>query len=230
LTRAAEEIRQPKGKEGREGKVEQNVGRGITVPGPPFSEPLTKRVFDLLLATFGLVLFSPVWILISVAIYFEDGRPSLFIQKRVGKGGEKFTAYKFRTIYRRYDREVAQGVAVHSDDKKVMRVGRVLRRTALNELPQLLNIFRGDMSFVGPRPEPPEFIAAYEKEVPNLGRIRYQIRPGLTGIAQVFGPHNMDPRNKLRYDLLYMRKRSFWLDIKLIGMSVWNTISAKWDT
>ncbi len=193
------------------------------------ADPLHKRVFDLALAGSGFLFFLPVWILISAAIYFEDGRPILFIQKRVGKGGREFTAYKFRTIYRKYDREVAQGVAVHSDDKKVMRVGRILRRTALNELPQLLNILRGDMSFVGPRPEPPEFIAAYEKEVPNLGRIRYQIRPGLTGIAQVFGPHNMDPRNKLRYDLLYMRKRSFWLDIKLIGMSVWNTISAKWD-
>jgi len=201
----------------------------ICMTAPPCPESLTKRLFDFSLASFGLILFAPVWILICVAIYLEDGRPILFIQKRVGKHGREFTAYKFRTIYRKYDREVAQGVAVHSDDKKVMRVGRILRRTALNELPQLLNILRGDMSFVGPRPEPPEFIAAYEKEVPNLGRLRYQIRPGLTGIAQVFGPHNMNPRNKLRYDLFYMRKRSFWLDIKLIGISVWNTVSAKWD-
>ena len=209
-----------------EPKLETKVAplKGVTPP-----EPLSKRLFDLGLGTFGLVLFSPLWILTSVAIYLEDGGPILFIQKRVGKGGREFTAYKFRTIYKRFDAEVAKGVAVHSDDKKVMRVGRILRRTAFNELPQLLNILKGDMSFVGPRPEPPEFIAAYEKEVPNLGRLRYQIRPGLTGIAQVFGPHNMNPRNKLRYDLLYMRRRSFWLDIKLIGMSVWNTISAKWD-
>jgi len=197
---------------------------------PPCPESLTKRLFDFSLASFGLLLFAPVWILICVAIYLEDGRPILFIQKRVGKDGKEFTAYKFRTIYSRYDKEVAQAVAVDSDDHRVMRVGKLLRKTAMNELPQLLNILKGDMSFVGPRPEPPEFIAAYEKEVPNLGQIRYQIRPGLTGIAQVFGPHNMAPRNKLRYDLLYMRKRSFWLDIKLIGMSVWNTISAKWDT
>ncbi len=193
------------------------------------ADPLPKRVFDLALAGSGFLFFLPVWILISAAIYFEDGRPILFIQKRVGKGGKEFTAYKFRTIYSRYDKEVAQAVAVDSDDHRVMRVGKLLRKTAMNELPQLLNILKGDMSFVGPRPEPPEFIAAYEKEVPNLGRIRYQVRPGLTGIAQVFGPHNMHPRNKLRYDLLYMRKRTFWLDIKLIGMSVWNTISAKWD-
>lgn len=194
-----------------------------------FPEPLTKRAFDLTLSSFGFLFFLPVWMLISVAIYLEDGRPILFIQKRVGKGGKKFTAYKFRTIYKRFDDQVARGVAVHSDDRMVMGVGRILRKTAMNELPQLLNILKGDMSFVGPRPEPPEFIAAYEKEVPNLGQIRYQIRPGLTGIAQVFGPHNMNPRNKLRYDLLYMRKRSFWLDIKLIGMSVWNTVRAKWD-
>ena len=192
-------------------------------------EPVTKRLFDCVLATVGLLLFAPVWLLISVAIYLEDRRPILFVQKRVGKGGKEFTAFKFRTIYRRYDDQLSRAVAVHSDDEKVTRVGRFLRKTALNELPQLLNILRGDMSFVGPRPEPPEFIAAYEKEVPNLGRIRYQIRPGLTGIAQVYGPHNMAPRNKLRYDLLYMRRRSFWLDMKLIGMSVWNTVRGKWD-
>ena len=192
-------------------------------------EPIAKRVFDVVLAGAGLVLSSPMWIFISVAIYLEDGRPILFVQKRVGKGGKEFTAYKFRTIYRRYDDQVTQAVAMHSDDRRIMKIGRILRKTALNELPQLLNILRGDMSFVGPRPEPPEFIAAYEKEVPNLGRMRYQVRPGLTGIAQVYGPHNMAPRNKLRYDLLYMRKRSFWLDIKLIGMSVWNTITGRWD-
>ena len=194
------------------------------------AEPLTKRVFDLTLAAVGLLLSLPLWIVISVAIYLEDGRPLLFIQKRVGKNGKEFTAYKFRTIYRRYDDQVGHALALHAEDKKVTRVGKVLRRTALNELPQLLNILRGDMSFVGPRPEPPEFIAAYEKEVPNLGRMRYQVRPGLTGIAQVYGPHNMAPRNKLRYDLFYMRRRSFWLDMKLIGMSVWNTLRAKWDT
>ncbi len=210
--------------------MNQNVSKeAVIVLGPPLREPLAKRLFDLVLASSGFAFFLPLWILISVAIYLEDGRPILFIQNRVGKDGREFRSYKFRTIYRRYDDEMAQAVAVHSDDHRVMLVGRLLRKTALNELPQLLNILRGDMSFVGPRPEPPEFIAAYEKQVPNLGRIRYQIRPGLTGIAQVFGPHNMDPRNKLRYDLLYMRKRSFWLDIKLIGMSVWNTISAKWD-
>jgi len=185
-------------------------------------EPITKRVFDVLLAGAGLVLSAPLWVLI--------GMPILFIQKRVGKGGREFTAFKFRTIYRRYDDQLGRAVAVHCEDEKVTRMGRILRKTALNELPQLLNILRGDMSFVGPRPEPPEFIAAYEKHVPNLGRLRYQVRPGLTGIAQVYGPHNMAPRNKLRYDLLYMRKRSFWLDLKLIAMSVWNTLRGRWDT
>ncbi len=210
--------------------MNQNVSKeAVIVLGPPLREPLAKRLFDLVLASSGFAFFLPLWILISVAIYLEDGRPILFIQNRVGKDGREFRSYKFRTIYRRYDDEMAQAVAVHAADHRVMWVGRILRKTAMNELPQLLNILKGDMSFVGPRPEPPEFIAAYEKEVPNLRQIRYQIRPGLTGIAQVFGPHNMDPRNKLRYDLLYMRKRSFWLDIKLIGMSVWNTISAKWD-
>jgi lipopolysaccharide/colanic/teichoic acid biosynthesis glycosyltransferase len=202
----------------------------LTASSPPFPEPPTKRVFDLTLAAVGLLLSLPLWIVISVAIYLEDGRPILFIQKRVGKDGKEFIAYKFRTIYRRYDDQVGHALALHAEDKKVTRVGKVLRRTALNELPQLLNILRGEMSFVGPRPEPPEFIAAYEKEVPNIGKIRYQIRPGLTGIAQIFGRHNASPRNKLRYDLLYMRKRSFWLDVKLMTVSVWNTLRAKWDT
>lgn len=192
-------------------------------------DPLWKRSFDIALASFGFLLFLPMWVLISVAIYLEDGRPILFVQKRVGKGGKEFTAYKFRTIYKRFNDQVAKGIAVHSDDQMVMRIGRILRKTAMNELPQLLNILKGDMSFVGPRPEPPEFIAAYEQRIPNLGRLRYQVRPGLTGIAQVYGPHDMDPRNKLRYDLLYMRKRSFGLDLRLIAMSVWNTVRAKWD-
>ena len=201
----------------------------MTVSSPPFAEPVTKRVFDLGLAALGLLLSLPLWTLVSVAIYLEDGRPVLFSQRRVGKNGKEFIAYKFRTIYRRYDDQVGHAVALHAEDEKVTRVGRMLRKTALNELPQLLNILRGEMSFVGPRPEPPEFIAAYEKEVPNIGKIRYQIRPGLTGIAQIFGRHNTYPRNKLRYDLLYMRRQSLWLDIKLIGMSVWNTIWARWD-
>ena len=195
-----------------------------------FPEPLTKRVFDFGLAGCGLLLSLPLWFVISVAIYLEDGRPILFIQKRVGKDGKEFIAYKFRTIYRRYDDQVGRAVALHAEDEKVTRVGRMLRKTALNELPQLLNILRGEMSFVGPRPEPPEFITAYEKEVPNIGKIRYQVRPGLTGIAQVYGRHNASPRDKLRYDLLYMRKRSFWLDVKLMTVSVWNTLRAKWDT
>jgi lipopolysaccharide/colanic/teichoic acid biosynthesis glycosyltransferase len=124
--------------------MNENISKeALIVLGPPLCEPMTKRLFDLVLASSGFAFFLPLWILISVAIYLEDGRPILFIQKRVGKGGREFTAYKFRTIYHKYDREIAQGVAVHSDDKKVMRVGRILRRTALNELPQLLNILRG---------------------------------------------------------------------------------------
>jgi len=228
MMRAPREIGALEDQEDREGKMKQQVGREEALR-PFFPEPLTKRIFDLVLAAFGFLFFLPLWTLICVGIYLEDGRPILFVQKRVGKGGKEFTAYKFRTIYKRYDDQVAKGVVVHADDRTVTRVGRFLRKTALNELPQLLNILRGDMSFVGPRPEPPEFIAAYEKEVPNLGRMRYQVRPGLTGIAQVYGPHNMAPRNKLRYDLLYMRRRSFWLDMKLIGMSVWNTVRARWD-
>ncbi len=202
---------------------------GLPAEGSQPRESRAKRFLDVFLASIGLALFLPVWILISVAILLEDGRPILFVQRRVGKGGKEFTAYKFRTIYRRYDDEVRQAVAVHSDDHRVMVLGRLLRKTALNELPQLLNILRGDMSFVGPRPEPPDFIRAYEREVPDIGRIRYQIRPGLTGIAQVFGRHNARPRDKLRYDLLYMRKQSFWLDLKLLGISVWRTIRVRWD-
>jgi lipopolysaccharide/colanic/teichoic acid biosynthesis glycosyltransferase len=227
--REPQEVGALEDQKGTDYKMEKRVGKE-EVPRLFFPEPLTKRIFDLVLAASGFLLFLPLWTLISLAIYLEDGRPILFIQKRVGKGGKVFTAYKFRTIYKRFDDQVAKGVAVHSDDRMVTRVGRILRRTAMNELPQLLNILRGDMSFVGPRPEPPEFIAAYEREVPNLGRMRYQVRPGLTGIAQVYGPHDMNPRNKLRYDLLYMRKRSFGLDIKLIALSIWNTVTAQWDS
>jgi lipopolysaccharide/colanic/teichoic acid biosynthesis glycosyltransferase len=199
------------------------------VEDPAIIESAAKRCLDAGLALIGLLVSLPVWVVISVAIWLEDGGPIFFIQQRVGKGGREFTAYKFRTIYKRFDREMAGVAATHANDHRVMRLGRLLRRTALNELPQLLNILRGDMSFVGPRPEPPEFLDRYEESVPHMRQLRYQLRPGLTGIAQLFGKHNSRPRDKLRYDLLYMRRRTLGLDLKLIGLSIWNTLCARWD-
>ena len=114
------------------------------------------------------------------------------------------------------------------NDGRVTRVGRVLRATALDELPQLLNIFKGDMSFVGPRPERPELVERFQREVPDYDQ-RFAVRPGLTGPAQIYGQYGSHPRDKLRYDLLYIKNQSLWLDLKLIALSFWITLRGKWE-
>lgn len=188
-----------------------------------------KRPLDIGLSAAGLVLSSPIWLLTTLAILIEDGRPVFFSQRRVGRHGKEFVMIKFRTLSKDYGNKTL-GFGISSTAAvQVTRTGKFLRKTAMNELPQLLNILRGDMSFVGPRPEPPEFVEEYEKEVPNFRLLRYQVRPGLTGVAQVYGKHLSPPWRKLRYDLFYIRKRSLWLDLRLIFLSLWTTLRTKWD-
>lgn len=193
-----------------------------------------KRPFDIGLSFFGLVLSSPLWILIPVLIKIEDGGPVFYSQDRVGQGGRIFRALKFRSM--RTDAEKDGPQQAVERDPRITRIGRVLRATAMDELPQLVNIFKGDMSFVGPRALRP-----HEKEVhgdPDRRNIqdipgyreRHAVRPGLTGLTQVFLPGETPRRRKFRYDLLYIRRRSFWLDLKLIFLSFWITFRGKWES
>ena len=204
--------------------------------GPaPAPQRFAKRAFDACLAASGLIGSSPLWALFAVAIKLEDGGPVFYGQERVGQGGRTFFVWKFRTMIP--DAEAAVGpVQATERDPRVTRVGRVLRATALDELPQLWNIFRGDMSFVGPRALRPG-----EIEVLGSGRVerledvsgfarRCTVRPGLTGIAQIFAPRDIPRRAKFRYDALYLQRPGFWLDLRLILLSFWITFRGRWES
>ena len=194
-----------------------------------------KRPFDMLLSFIGLLISSPLWLLFSILIKIEDGGPIFYRQERVGKKEKNFKAYKFRSMIRDAEKD-GRPVQATEHDPRVTRIGRLLRVTAMDELPQLLNIFKGDMSFVGPRalrPEEREAGGGGEvmplHEIPGFER-RQTVRPGLTGVAQIFLPADASRRRKFRYDLLYIRQISFWLDLKLIFLSFWITFRGKWES
>ncbi len=188
---------------------------------------MLKRLFDIALSAAGLVLSSPSWALIALAIQWEDGDPVFYRQRRVGKDGREFTSLKFRSMVA--DSDATWGVVpAAANDCRVTQTGRLLRATAMDELPQLWNILRGDMSFVGPRPEWVELVKKFRQEIPSFDR-RHAVRPGLTGLAQVYGHSEIPRRQKLRYDLLYIRKQSFWLDLRLILLSFLFTLTGKWE-
>ncbi|MCX6574869.1 MAG: sugar transferase [Candidatus Aminicenantes bacterium] len=194
-----------------------------------------KRPFDIVISSLGIVLSSPVWLLIALLIWLEDRGPVFYPQDRVGKGGRIFKALKFRSMIKEAEREQGPVQAVENDPR-VTKVGRILRATAMDELPQLLNILRGDMSFVGPRalrPHEKEVRANPEtkdiEDIPGYQE-RHEVRPGLTGLTQVYLPGDTPRRNKFRTDLLYIKKRSFWLDMKLIVLSFWITFRGKWES
>jgi lipopolysaccharide/colanic/teichoic acid biosynthesis glycosyltransferase len=198
----------------------------------PISWP--KRALDVALSGFGLLLSAPLWAAIAAAVKIEDGGPVFFTQPRVGEGLRTFNALKFRSMIPNADAGVGALQAARHDPR-ITRVGRVLRATAMDELPQLWNIFRGDMSFVGPRALRPGEIEVNAAggptditDIPGYER-RHCIRPGLTGVAQIFAPRDIVRRNKFRYDLLYIRRRSFWLDVKLIALSFWISFRGKWE-
>ena len=170
-----------------------------------------KRLFDFILATVGIVILSPLAILFALLVKLEDGRSIFYTQDRWGKKGRRFQVYKFRTMV---------------DGDRVTRVGRFLRATAMDELPQLFNIWRGDMSFVGPRAFSADEL---DPAVPGFSE-RHQIRPGLTGPAQIFAPRYASIHEKFRYDLNYVRHHPFKEDIRFLFLSVWITLRGKWES
>ncbi len=198
-------------------------------------EKAFKRVFDICLSVVGIVGSFPVWLLIALLIWLEDGGPIFNQQERIGKDGQIFEILKFRSMVK--DAEKAFGpVQAKENDPRVAKVGRVLRATAMDELPQLINILKGDMSFVGPRPLRPEEVEVRGnpntksiKEIPGYSE-RSAVKPGLTGLAQVYLPTDALRKKKFRYDLLYRKKQSFWLDLKLIFLSFLITFSGKWES
>jgi lipopolysaccharide/colanic/teichoic acid biosynthesis glycosyltransferase len=192
-----------------------------------------KRAFDMIVAGAGLVASAPLWVLIAAAIKLEDGGPVFFTQARVGRGGVPFTAYKFRSMIAAA--EFAPPRQATAGDPRITRVGAVLRPTAMDELPQLWNIFRGDMSFVGPRPlVPGEIEVRGNGHHVALAAIpgyedRHAVTPGLTGLAQVYAPRDVRRAAKFRLDRLYAQRASFWLDLKLIAVSFWISACGRWE-
>ena len=193
-----------------------------------------KRLFDIAVSGAGLIVFSPVAALIALGIKLEDGGPVLFTQERVGRDCRVFTAYKFRSMV--VDAERLTGaVQARANDPRVTRMGRLLRGTAFDELPQLWNILRGDMSVVGPRPlRPGEADTTAGGAHLPLSAIRgyqerHRVRPGLTGLAQVHAARDLPRTGKFRYDLLYQRKAGFCLDLRLIAQSFWITARGRWQ-
>ena len=195
---------------------------------------LIKRFFDAVLSGAGLLVSVPLWCVIPLAIKLEDGGPVFFPQERVGLDGRVFLALKFRSMSP--DAEKLTGpVQATADDPRVTRVGRVLRATAMDELPQLVNILRGDMSFVGPRPlRPGEVDVRGDGQLIALDQIpgyqeRHAVRPGLTGLTQVYAPRDISRTSKFRLDRLYMKRAGFWLDVRLILLSFWITGRGQWE-
>jgi lipopolysaccharide/colanic/teichoic acid biosynthesis glycosyltransferase len=193
------------------------------------NEPIYKRIFDLgvLISTYILLfpLWFILWTLIPLLIWLEDRGPIFYKQKRAGRNGKEFEVYKFRTMVKDADKN---GPAWTSEgDQRITKFGKILRKTALDELPSLLSILKGDMSFVGPRALAKNEQEYLEKEIPGYEK-RLAVRPGLTGLAQVYNIED-DPYLKLRYDFEYIENMGLWLDIKLMFLSVWNTITGRWD-
>ena len=195
---------------------------------------MIKRLFDAALAAVCLLLSSPLWFLIPIAVKLEDGGPIFFPQERVGLAGRVFMALKFRSM--QPNAEALTGpVQATEHDPRVTRVGRLLRATAQDELPQLVNILRGDMSFVGPRPlRPGEVDVRGDGRVTRLDEIpgyheRHGVRPGLTGLTQVFAPRDISRASKFRLDRLYIKRAGFWLDLRLILLSFWITARGTWE-
>jgi lipopolysaccharide/colanic/teichoic acid biosynthesis glycosyltransferase len=155
---------------------------------------------------------------VAVAVRLTSRGPVLFRQERLGKDRRPFTMFKFRTM--RADAERGTGpVLATENDPRVTWLGRSLRAARLDELPQLWNVLRGDMSFVGPRPERPEFVRAFERDIHGYAE-RFKIRPGLTGYAQVNGEYHTSAATKLKYDLAYIYNRSLWLDFRILSETV----------
>lgn len=185
---------------------------GLTV-----EQAFFKRLFDILLSVLFLILFSPAFAIIALLIKLYDGGPVFYRQPRLTLNGKVFQIIKFRSM--RVDSEKAGARLAMKDDSRITPVGRVIRRIHFDESPQFINILKGDMSIVGPRPERPEIAAEYEKEIPEFA-FRLKVKAGLTGYAQVYGKYNTKPYDKLKLDLTYIENYSFILDMQLIAATV----------
>lgn len=192
-----------------------------------------KRLLDLIVVLVLLVMISPLWLMIVLWIRSDSSGAAIFKQTRVGLGGKPYTIYKFRTMVQNAEalmkerlktvKDLENFVFQEKDDPRITRSGRFLRKTSLDELPQLLNILIGNMSLVGPRPEVPELVRRYTPEQQK----RLNVLPGVTGLAQVNGRSELTLGETMAYDLEYVRIWSFWLDLKILWKTIFVVFSGK---
>lgn len=188
----------------------------------PEWERKVKRLLDLLISSAILITFSPVWLLIAVAIKLDSNGPVLYKQKRVGKDGKEFTIYKFRSMILGAESETGPRWAQRKDPR-ITRVGRIIRKPRLDEVPQFLNVLKGEMSLIGPRPERPYFVERFKNQIPFYAR-RLKVQPGITGWAQIKGDYDTSIENvksKLQYDLFYLENMSLRMDLKIIVNTIY---------
>lgn len=187
--------------------------KGLTV-----TQRAIKRIFDLVLCLAAMVVAAPIMLVTAIAIKLDDGGPVFYKQKRCTLNGKVFHILKFRSMIVDAEKE-GKSIPATDHDPRITKVGRIIRATRIDELPQILNIIKGDMSVVGPRPERVEHVEQYSEEIPEFG-FRLKVKGGLTGYAQIYGKYNTSPYDKLRLDLMYIENYSLLLDIKLILMTI----------
>ena len=192
-----------------------SIDYGIVKGGVIFD--FYQRVLNILLSLIGLAIGIPLIIIFGIRIKIEDNGPITYKQERLGKGGKRFYIYKLRSM--RTDAEKFGAQWAEKDDPRITKVGRFIRKTRIDEIPQLFNILKGDMSLIGPRPERPQFTEQFNREIPGFIN-RLAVKPGLTGWAQVNGGYDMTPAEKLVEDIYYIKNRSVLLDFKIIFKTV----------
>ena len=180
------------------------------VQGLTYEQRFIKRTFDIVFSALAIILLMPVFVIVSVLIHMDDHGPIFFLQQRATRNGKIFRVIKFRTM-----KVHAGNKSATENDDRITKIGHKLRKYRIDELPQLFNIFMGDMSFVGPRPEMLENVWSYTEEMPEF-KYRLRVKAGLTGLAQVVGKYNTSPKDKLILDMMYIERFSIWRDIKLI--------------
>ena len=176
-----------------------------------------KRLFDILASSIGLIVISPLFLILAIWIKLDSKGPVFYKQDRVGRGNKDFKLYKFRSM--RVETEKKEYCMTRKDDDRVTPIGKITRKIHFDELPQLFNILKGDMSLVGPRPETVKLAEEYGKLIPEFA-FRLKVKAGLTGYAQVYGKYNTTPYEKLKLDLTYIQRYSFLLDLKLMLLTI----------
>ncbi|MBM7556931.1 sugar transferase [Halanaerobacter jeridensis] len=175
---------------------------------------ILKRMIDIMVSIVGVVITAPIMLLTAIAIKLESHGPVIFSQTRLGKNGQEFTIYKFRSMVKNAEKHTG-AVWAQENDSRVTNVGNFIRKTRIDELPQFFNILKGDMTLVGPRPERPCLTEEFHDEYCGF-KSRLLVKPGVTGLAQVKGGYELTPGQKLRFDKLYIKQRSLLLDLEIM--------------